>query len=382
LQSEPEILKEIENLLYANYRKKNYSYQPIEHPHFKNFNIKNNDLPKKSKIIREHLNGNVVITLGCNLGYLSRHLSKNRFYVVGVDHSPRPKQIHELLTSLGLPKFKFVNKTVYKFMIGNPTTYRPCSVTAMALFHWFLKTKKAYTELVNTVAPWIRNNARQFFFEYCPLFGKQKYKDFNKRDWINFWMKHGGFKTHREIYVSPRMKRTIILFEKEFPDINYKDDIIYIDPKTIKYHATGYDDIKLWYRGAGYRGIKKVIGKGDWDLMKKYPIEEQLVHKQMVARFVNKKPWKDIKGQSVHQERRSDAMYRSMKRVGYRSPANSWDEVCVAIGRDNTRFLMNGRHRVAIAQILNTKRIPVRVLLVHPEYKADWIKGRNFLKVY
>ena len=381
-KDEKTILNKIRKLSEKNYGKKKYLYQPLEHPYFKGFHVKNFDMPKKAKTIGKHLNGNLVIDLGCNAGYLGRYLTKRKFYVIGVDHAFRPKGIHDNMVLLGNPDFDYRLQPFDKFMRKNPTAYRTCSVTGLAVFHWFLKTKDTYTELVNVIAPWIKNNARQFFFEYCPLFGKQKYKDFSKQDWITFWMKHGGFTKYREVYISPRMKRTIILFEKEFTDIDYKDDIIYIDPKSIKYLVTGYDDIKLWYMDAGYRGIKKVMAKGDWDKLKKYPIQEQPVHKQMVKRFVENRPWSEIKlGQNKRQERESEALYKSMKQKGYKSK-NTWDEVCIAIGRDGTRFLMNGRHRTAMAQIQNVKRMPVRVLLVHKDYKADWIKGRTFLKAY
>lgn len=43
------------------------------------------------------------------------------------------------------------------------------------------------------------------------------------------------------------------------------------------------------------------------------------------------------------------------------------DDVSVAISRNGEIVFLDGRHRLIIAKILNLKRIPVRILFIHPE---------------
>lgn len=54
--------------------------------------------------------------------------------------------------------------------------------------------------------------------------------------------------------------------------------------------------------------------------------------------------------------------------VAYKS-----DEVTVAIGRDGSLLLWEGRHRVAWATVLEVERIPVQIMFRHP----DWIAVRR-----
>ena len=44
------------------------------------------------------------------------------------------------------------------------------------------------------------------------------------------------------------------------------------------------------------------------------------------------------------------------------------DDVTVGIGRDGEIIFFDGRHRLNIAKILKLKRIPVRVLVIHPQF--------------
>ena len=51
------------------------------------------------------------------------------------------------------------------------------------------------------------------------------------------------------------------------------------------------------------------------------------------------------------------------------------EEVSVNIGRDGQYLFQNGRHRLAIAKILGSAKIPVKVLVRHKQ----WVEFRNFL---
>lgn len=77
---------------------------------------------------------------------------------------------------------------------------------------------------------------------------------------------------------------------------------------------------------------------------------------------------------------RVDALYDRIAREGYRSQRELGDdsllrvtrEVLVDIGRDGTLLFVNGRHRLAIAKLLDVDAIPVGVLVRH----ADWMEYR------
>jgi hypothetical protein len=75
------------------------------------------------------------------------------------------------------------------------------------------------------------------------------------------------------------------------------------------------------------------------------------------------------------QWRRIETLYERIERQGLRTQRElgtlrPWDEVVVAIGRDGRRLFLNGRHRLAIARILDLPEIPVLVGLRH----RDWIE--------
>lgn len=76
--------------------------------------------------------------------------------------------------------------------------------------------------------------------------------------------------------------------------------------------------------------------------------------------------------------RRIDALYESIRTDGYRSQRElgersilrATDEVLVDVGRDGTLLFVNGRHRLAIAKLLDVRSIPVGVLTRHAEWMA------------
>lgn len=60
--------------------------------------------------------------------------------------------------------------------------------------------------------------------------------------------------------------------------------------------------------------------------------------------------------------------YRSQQELGYGSLLGVTEEVLVDIGRDGDLLFTNGRHRLAIAKLLDLEAIPVGVLVRHKEW--------------
>lgn len=65
--------------------------------------------------------------------------------------------------------------------------------------------------------------------------------------------------------------------------------------------------------------------------------------------------------------------YRSQRELGVRSILRVTDEVVVDVGRRGSLLFVNGRHRLAIAKLLDLGSIPVGVLVRH----ADWMARRD-----
>lgn len=93
--------------------------------------------------------------------------------------------------------------------------------------------------------------------------------------------------------------------------------------------------------------------------------------------------WRSMTSRDEILERcaRVDDLYESVKRRGYRSQRalgepsvlRVTDEVLVDVGRDGDLLFVNGRHRLAIAKLLDVDEIPVGVLVRH----ADWMAARE-----
>lgn len=65
--------------------------------------------------------------------------------------------------------------------------------------------------------------------------------------------------------------------------------------------------------------------------------------------------------------------YRSQRALGERSLLRVTDEIVVDVAHDGTLLFVNGRHRLAIAKLLDLESIPVGVLVRH----ADWMARRE-----
>lgn len=62
--------------------------------------------------------------------------------------------------------------------------------------------------------------------------------------------------------------------------------------------------------------------------------------------------------------------YRSQRALGERSLLAVTEEIVVDLGRDGTPLFVNGRHRLAIAKLLDLDRVPVGVLVRHERWMA------------
>jgi len=160
--------------------------------------------------------------------------------------------------------------------------------------------------------------------------------------------------------------------------------LYYINPVRIKY-TISQPDLRNNLTLVPYGGIRS----GDWDA-KKSKFEDHYVYCSFVERFLNGTPWTETEYYRIQIERGRDKqemlrqlkhyedIYNIIQEDGYRSqqelnpqklPCPEAHEVTVHIGRNGEYIRHDGRHRLAIAKILDLERIPVRVCLRHSEWQ-------------
>lgn len=172
--------------------------------------------------------------------------------------------------------------------------------------------------------------------------------------------------------------------------------------KTIELVPTDPARIELWSSNpppSVEAGEPAVLG-GDWDL-RAVPFEETSLFRALRDRFVGGKPWEETPywddvarieaGEPLYGCRSEadfrdhlayvDDLYSWITEYGYLTarelgpPHDPDDEITVGIGRDGrliafSRGRVGGRHRLAIARLLELPEVPVRVLLRHAEWVA------------
>jgi hypothetical protein len=178
------------------------------------------------------------------------------------------------------------------------------------------------------------------------------------------------------------------------------DKVYWVNPGRIHYCIIGFFDI--------YEDKGKIIG-GNWDQLEN-EFEEIDVYQALKERFIDGKDWKDtafywralglISGgktmwgcrtRSELDERckRWESLYQDIKNSGYKSqkeltleadtyPLSIEDEITVCVGRKGDLLLNQGRHRLAIARLLDVGKIPVRITVRHPQ----WQKFRKDILKY
>ncbi len=186
----------------------------------------------------------------------------------------------------------------------------------------------------------------------------------------------------------------------------------WINPQTIQFALAEPDP-----------NISRNIGKtkaGNWDL-KITAFNDLDLYKAFHSHFIEKKDWEetDFYKRVVHEitsgaikwdcTNKSEfdsrlkiliCLYEDIRNNGYKSKEElyrltspqlnsleSIDEVCVRIGRHGDILLEDGQHRLAISQLLNLSKIPVKITIRHSEWYTfrkeilDFTKGQRN-KVY
>ena len=144
------------------------------------------------------------------------------------------------------------------------------------------------------------------------------------------------------------LKENLNLFEKDIKHISYHLHFI----KGIKWNNTPY-----YKREAERYLIGKVRKeyKSAQELNLKFKYHDNLFEKIKQEGFKTQREIIESKGTVIN--------YGRGKII-----RKSDDDITVGIGRDGDIIFFDGRHRLNIAKILKLKRIPVRVLVIHPKF--------------
>lgn len=191
------------------------------------------------------------------------------------------------------------------------------------------------------------------------------------------------------------------------------DKIHWVNPGKIKYGIKNPSIHPLKDEPNFQAAVGKVVG-GDWDQpqnLKRF--EERTDFCGLYERFIEGKKWeeteyygreipkfqnrevvrncKDVHEFKKHRLEYLDRLFESIKNEGYKphwelSEEDLWSdgvgasgsEVGIAIGRDGQLTCVDGRHRLAIAKILDIKEIPAKILVRHPE----WVEFKKELLSY
>ena len=166
----------------------------------------------------------------------------------------------------------------------------------------------------------------------------------------------------------------------------------YVNPNEITHTVSRFDDTwkgnAVWHFGT--------VSGGDWD-RDGYPVRERSqIYPILRQRVLDGLEYEIIpefqehlqkikmggfidgcttREQYVQRWRHIEAVYQAIKNQGYKTQAelgsdNVLDEVRVQIGRKGELLLEEGRHRLAIAQLLELEEIPAIVTRRHEEWEA------------
>ena len=175
---------------------------------------------------------------------------------------------------------------------------------------------------------------------------------------------------------------------------------VWVDPNKIQYTIQENPFHKYQDRGR--------VVDGDWDLATK-PFEELDITKAIRARFVDGYEWaetefytrvlSDLSAGKVKWGCRTqeefaqrclnlEQLFSDIRSNGYRpqsaiaadadNPYKAEDEISIHIARDGQLLFDDGRHRLAIAQILEIDSVPVKVTARH----TDWVQFRKEIRKY
>ena len=151
----------------------------------------------------------------------------------------------------------------------------------------------------------------------------------------------------------------------------------WVDPARIRFKISPHNDL------SGICG-------GDWDLERRYPLEEAVKHRSIVQRYAEGRKWEDtdlfrevyakrIKRESIRTcgtmkdllaqyYGRVDALFNELERDGFRLERGKKRHSLpvLLIGRGGEIFIGNqGNHRLAMAHVLGLKEFAGEVICRH-----------------
>jgi len=217
----------------------------------------------------------------------------------------------------------------------------------------------------------------------------------------------------------------IRLIEYKIKNYIFKDSfgqdncITYINPNRIIYEKNlNENNWRLLFKFIkpllNFKGKDTVeIIDGDWDIENLRYFDNDIKHISYIMHFIEGLDWKDtpyykrekmlyLDGESriVYNSiddldlkyKYLDNLYEKIKKEGFKTQKEIIesegiksdygrgrlhdDDITVAIGRNGEIIFLDGRHRLNIAKILNLKKVPVRVLVIHPKLILK-LKNKN-----
>lgn len=144
----------------------------------------------------------------------------------------------------------------------------------------------------------------------------------------------------------------------------------WFDPQAIRFKISPHHDLAP-------------VDSGDWDIERRFPIDETVKHRSLIQRYVGRVPWEETDlfteayarrfeaGESIRGEGnmkdllsqyygRVDNLFKSMKRKGFNA---KFPLPKILIGRDGEVFMGNqGNHRLAMARIIGIELIAGEVI--------------------
>ncbi len=187
--------------------------------------------------------------------------------------------------------------------------------------------------------------------------------------------------------------KNLLHLQKDFYRLHKNDEILLMSPCKINKLIIKRCINKQGIRGGRlYNGerIAGIVMHGEWD--KSITLfDNNSTLKSFCQRFVSSKSWDDtfyyyVISVSKHRSwqhfkekhlHKWDKLYHEIKTNGYANHTKRGkpptDEIEVAVGRDGQILFIDGKHRLAIAKILELSEIPVIVNIWHHDF-IEYVK--------
>jgi len=207
------------------------------------------------------------------------------------------------------------------------------------------------------------------------------------------------FKYHQPFeHIKRRLnvKRNYLLTKNQYDAVADPYKIVYVDYR----HITKYLKEKKWEKWGVWGGI--IDGK--WDINNTIPIDQYPCYKGIKQHFINGVPWEktsyindlvrskqkkydlpydgcetweEVRDQYVEKYKEYDLLYQKLKKRGFQKikterflHPTTYTLPQMVIGRDGEFiFAGDGRHRVAIAHLLEINKIPIYVYSRHKKWQ-------------